>query len=511
MIGKYPSNLSYSLYKNLITNKIWASARSQMGYKDMSKYSLMHQISGQPYIDTRLSLNSFLPKDLPKKIGEKIVNLGIEKLKNNPQFHDKIEFEISEPSYAFDTKKNVDKKFGSKLSKKEKKIFINKLKKLTINFLDENNNSSLTNVKKKIIKLDELFNNYNKKDIKQIPEIISFCKNLGTLNFSILARHGFVAVSFLNSLKTKKIFTEFEIEKFEQSLNTITKKMLIDLSLVENKKISSKEFMVKYGHLRPGSYDINSTRYDQIRNFNFKVQNLKKTIINFKPTKKQHNELNELIKKEGLLNHDSKSFLKYLSDAICLREYSKFIFTKYLSLVLEIIANFGKKKNLKRKDLAYLNINIFLDNKNLKNLSKLNDIIKINKNNYEKNKLIKLPLIIPDASRTRVIPYQISSPNFITHKKANGLVILNPDIKKTKNLNKKIVLIENADPGYDWIFGYKISGLVTKYGGINSHMSIRCSELSIPAVIGCGEQIFNNLLEKKEIQIDCSLSIIYSV
>ena len=200
--------------------------------------------------------------------------------------------------------------------------------------------------------------------------------------------------------------------------------------------------------------------------------------------------------------------MKYLSDAICLREYSKFIFTKYLSLVLEIIANFGKKKNLQRKDLAYLNINIFLDNKNLKNLSNLNDIIKINKNNYEKNKLIKLPLIIPDVSRTRVIPYQISSPNFITHKKTNGLVILNPDIKKQKILTKKIVLIENADPGYDWIFGYKISGLVTKYGGINSHMSIRCSELSIPAVIGCG--VFSNL-EKKEIQIDCSLSIIYSV
>ena len=156
---------------------------------------------------------------------------------------------------------------------------------------------------------------------------------------------------------------------------------------------------------------------------------------------------------------------------------------------------------MQRKDLAYLNINIFLDNKNLKNLSNLNDIIKINKNNYEKNKLIKLPLIIPDVSRTRVIPYQISSPNFITHKKTNGLVILNPDIKKTKNLNKKIVLIENADPGYDWIFGYKISGLVTKYGGINSHMSIRCSELSIPAVIGCGEQIFSNLLEKRKFRL----------
>ena len=39
--------------------------------------------------------------------------------------------------------------------------------------------------------------------------------------------------------------------------------------------------MVKYGHLRPGSYDINSTRYDQIRNFNFKAQNLKKDHYKF--------------------------------------------------------------------------------------------------------------------------------------------------------------------------------------------------------------------------------------
>ena len=136
---------------------------------------------------------------------------------------------------------------------------------------------------------------------------------------------------------------------------------------------------------------------------------------------------------------------------------------------------------------------------------------KINKINFENNKIVKLPLIIQDISRTRVIPYQVSSPNFITHKKAKGQIVLNPSIKKHKSLNNKIIIIENADPGYDWIFGYQISGLVTKYGGINSHMSIRCSELSIPAVIGCGEQIFNNLINKKEIQIDCSLSIIYSV
>ena len=28
----------------------------------------------------------------------------------------------------------------------------------------------------------------------------------------------------------------------------------------------------------------------------------------------------------------------------------------------------------------------------------------------------------------------------------------------------KIVLIPQADPGYDWLFGHKIAGLITKYG-----------------------------------------------
>ena len=30
-------------------------------------------------------------------------------------------------------------------------------------------------------------------------------------------------------------------------------------------------------------------------------------------------------------------------------------------------------------------------------------------------------------------------------------------------------MIENADP-YDWIFGLKIKGLITKFGGANSYV-----------------------------------------
>ena len=134
ILGKHPSELSSSIYKELITNKVWAEAGFIMGYKDMTKHKLMHSIIGQQYIDTRLSLNSFLPFETPTRVSDIIVNQGIEKLKQNPYFHDKIEFEISTPSFTFDLRDKLNKRFKKKLSVSEKKTFETLLKKQTLLF-----------------------------------------------------------------------------------------------------------------------------------------------------------------------------------------------------------------------------------------------------------------------------------------------------------------------------------------------------------------------------------------
>ncbi len=73
------------------------------------------------------------------------------------------------------------------------------------------------------------------------------------------------------------------------------------------------------------------------------------------------------------------------------------------------------------------------------------------------------------------------------------------------------MLIENADPGFDWIFSEKIVGLITKFGGANSHMAIRCAEFQIPAAIGCGEQRFETLKDANNILLDCSNSIVKKI
>jgi phosphoenolpyruvate-protein kinase (PTS system EI component) len=79
--------------------------------------------------------------------------------------------------------------------------------------------------------------------------------------------------------------------------------------------------------------------------------------------------------------------------------------------------------------------------------------------------------------------------------------LLNGEVK-IEYLRGKIVLIENADPGYEWIFGTDIKGLVTMFGGGNSHMAVRCSELNIPAAIGVGDELFRKASRGANIILD---------
>ena len=73
-------------------------------------------------------------------------------------------------------------------------------------------------------------------------------------------------------------------------------------------------------------------------------------------------------------------------------------------------------------------------------------------------------------------------------------------------MKDKIVFIENADPGYDFIFTKKIKGELPD-GGANSHME-RCAELGIPAAIGVGDKNFSEYLKANILQLNCGTNLI---
>ncbi|MDC0999423.1 PEP/pyruvate-binding domain-containing protein, partial [Alphaproteobacteria bacterium] len=107
IIGTRPKSLALSLYKELITNTIWAYQRHNYGYRNLRSFPLMVDFSGLPYIDVRLSFNSFIPSNLDPILSEKLVDYYIDRLVSSPNLHDKVEFDIVFSCYTFDLENRI--------------------------------------------------------------------------------------------------------------------------------------------------------------------------------------------------------------------------------------------------------------------------------------------------------------------------------------------------------------------------------------------------------------------
>jgi len=508
IIGKKPSNLSLSLYSELITNSIWAKQRYNYGYKDVRPNKLMLNIAGSPYIDLRVDFNSFLPNKLNKKISEKIINYQINKISNKPYLHDKVEFEVIDSCYDFNLK-NIKR---LPLTKSEKKVYINELFKLTNNILNPKNKF----LKNEIIKINQLKKRIDlikKSKLSHIQKIYYFiddCKNLGTLPFAGVARCAFISKSILDGLVYKKLLSKNELERFYLSISTVSKE--INLSFKRAKKINNfKGFLNDYGHLRPSTYSIKEKNYkDNLFGYFSKTEsiynnsNIKdKFILN----KKKYVKINNLFK-EKKISINFNQFLKFAKISIEKREYLKLIFSKSINEIFLCLKDLAKEIDINYNEFQHLDIDLILkafhnlEQENLKKTILRN--ININKKSLSFTKYILLPDVIKNESNFEIFQDLDCKENYITKKSIIGEIFQLNKSKKLQNTKDKIILIENADPGFDFIFSYKFKALVTKYGGANSHMAIRCMEVGLPAIIGVGDKIYNQLSKSKKVYIDCS-------
>ena len=521
MIGRAPNALSFSLYEKLITDSAWRDARDEMGYQIPEGHPLMVSLHGQPFIDARLSFHSYLPKSLDKNICNKVVNHWINQLKENPEFHDKIEFEIAITTFSFDFDEKLKSNIGNILNRKEQSIFKKAYKEQAVKLISGKSNGSIRNAMDKVNildqKLNSFLNNYSKNSINNLSILIEDCIKYGTIPFSILARHGFIAKTILLSLINKSIISKTDMDDYLNSLDTVATELVGEIQMLNNKKITREKFMQKYGHLRPGTYDIKSKCYNEMDDVFSSANDMgslnQKTNFTFKSN--QIKKISKLIEDNKLSDIKHSVLIKYLSHATTGREYSKFIFTRTVSTILEIIANYGKSNSLSRDELAHVPIDKFINLAKHSVSRSIEDYLRsISVKNNDKARIsasLRLPQVLFDTAGLYVIPFQVSTPNFVTNKIVNSKCYYLKSSSPSSKLKNKIILIDGADPGFDWIFSHNISGLITKYGGANSHMSIRCAEFGIPAAIGCGEQRFDMIKNSSQLLLDCSSSLIEKI
>lgn len=507
IIGTRPSLLSQSLYMELITNKIWSKSRSKMGYFNVSPCPLMINLLGMPYIDLRVDFNSFIPSGINKNLHTKLVNSYLNKLKKNKSIHDKIEFELIETCFDFFSKKNL----SAFLSKTESTKYLKLLREIT------NKNLNLVNLEREIEISKMLLGkieNIKKSKFNQIQKIfflIEDCKKFGTFPFSNIARLAFISTKILKSLNILGHISNEDLNLIYNSTKSITRDMNNHLSAGGKKY--NKDFLKKFGHVRPQTYSITSPNYDEgyYQYFDTKIKKIKKKDrLNFNV--KTVNEMNRLFKDFGFKT-DFNKFIIFLQKSVYYRELSKLYFTKSIDEIFKNIKELCNYLEINLDDISAISINELISSfNNLEGLrlkDKLKLLISHNKKNNCIYNYINLPDIIIDSNDIYEFVIEKNKPNFITKSSVVGPIInYIKTIKKNDQLKGNIVLIENADPGFDFIFTHKILGLVTKYGGANSHMSIRCLENNLPAAIGVGELIYNQILNSNSILLDCNQKLI---
>lgn len=528
LIGDRPNHLDYSLFNHLIMKSNWNEALLPMGYTEV-KDELQLLIGNKPYINTHHAFLCLLPATLPLGVKRKLLNFYNLKLRQHPELHDKVEFQIVHNCYTFDFPEKAAELLSHGFNTDEVALLRNALLRLNNQALaqfeitfraDLEDIHTLENRFHEIRGRVPLLLNWKEK-LQAVSELIEDCRRLGIDPFVRAARMAFMGNAMLRSLRDTGALSSADVDAFMNSISTVATELDVDFTRLRQGEFSLERFLEKYGHLRPGTYDITKLPYRKETSYitsNGLKPNPSLAVEELAGTPPEEDDpwrgITDICRRHQV-DADSRRLEGFIKKAIELREYFKFVYTKNISEALELIASIGEELGFSREELAHLDYYSIVNNRESCNRQEVADIwrhlIESRQKDGRISALLSLPALVFSADDFKVVPSYSCKPNFITDLSAEGEVVALDKESGQVSLHDKIVAIEKADPGYDWIFTKAIRGLVTKYGGAGSHMAIRCAEFSIPAAIGCGEMTFGKVVRAARVTLDCKGKKIHAV
>jgi len=517
IIGTHPSRLAESLYRYLILDEVWATQRAEFGYRDVRPHPLLLSFAGKPYIDVRASFNSFVPASIPDVLADRLVTFYLDWLRRHPQLHDKVEFDVVPTCLGLDFtgwRNRLLNEAGLKES--EVDCLESGLREITANAI-ERTRADIEG----LVRLESRFTATNKRlatcDITLISKaklLLDDCRLLGTLPFAHLARSAFVAVTLLKEAVITGVISEAARDEFMMTVRTVSHELNEDAKATAKGSMPWEDFVSKFGHLRPGTYDLVSPAYRDdpekyLRPILFSSGESELTPKGVEHWTTEKEVFFNAVRAQGL-DYSDQDIESFLTDAIEGREKAKFIFTRNLSAALDLFAEWGEQCTLTREDLANLTLSDLLNSLDMGSnrdeyVMTLRQLAIRGATRREVSLACELPPLICGRRDFYSFLLQEGQPNYIGSERvlADCINLMDMDSDREQpKVQGRIVLIPQADPGYDWLFGQEIAGLVTMYGGANSHMAIRAAEFGLPAAIGIGEQLYRQLARANVLELD---------
>jgi len=518
ILGDRTGNLAYSIYRDVLLSTSWNSGLLELGYKKVDR-PIMVRLGNKPYIEVETAFNSLLPETLDENLGSRLVSYYRDRLEEEPELHDKVEYELIPNCYSPTTEDQLNL-LTEQFSVAEVEEFRQCLILLTIGVFAEFKQTAIRDLesigeleKNRAKVLNQTPNKSNQEKLKIALDLLQDVKRYGAPQFVRMARMAFIGGQYLTGLIQRGVITERQAKSFHERIHTVTTEFTADLEKVTEGRIDLKQFMKLYGHLRPGTYDITqlpyrkNTEYLGIGNTVSRTSK-KNSSKEIDPMPRDIVDAVDNYLHQSPIEVEAEELLDFIRMAIIYREKFKFEFTKNICESIELIAEVGQSMGFSRECIACLSLD------SCHAVSSMSDIdtkeywdshIIGRRKKDSLYQLLSFPPLIFDYQDLKIVESHVSRPNFITNQSIRGEVLMLKNIDKA-NLSQvegKVILIESADPGFDWIFSQNILGLVTRYGGTLSHMAIRCSELQVPAAIGCGEVIYSKCASTRYIELDC--------
>jgi len=506
IVGTKPRRLAISLYRHLVTDEVWARQRAEYGYRDVRPCPLLVEIAGQPYVDVRASFASFMPAALPDELAARLVDHAINRLAVEPSLHDKAEFEVLATCLAPDFDRIAALLRSDGFSTAEVECLRDALQAITV--------GGFARLDADLCSLAGLEAETHRIEATPVPHLerafhqLELVRRRGALVFAHLARAAFVATSLLRGFVSEGVLAAERVDAYLRSIETVFGRLQSDAARVRGGDLAWDTFVERYGHLRPGTYDITSPSYRSV------PDEYLAPLVDGAPStaalpnahvwgQAERSRIAASLSAMGLPD-DVDILDAFLGRAIAGREEGKFVFTRSLSRALEHLTEFGADQGLGPDDLAHIAIADLLSCRDAlpDPAGFLRRRALEGREAHEVSQAVCLPSQVGSIVDLTCFEQPAAEPNFVTQHAVQARTVA-IDTEPHAEVAGRIVMIPSADPGYDWLLARGIVGLVTMYGGANSHMAVRASEAGLPAVIGAGERLYEELAAATVVRLDC--------
>ncbi|MGA2417689.1 MAG: PEP/pyruvate-binding domain-containing protein [Candidatus Staskawiczbacteria bacterium] len=468
LLGASPTLLDISIFRHLFADRIVEQVRRDMGYDPLG-IGLIRVVAGKPYASMRATAFSFRPCGIPDRIYERIVGVYRDKLIKNPSLQSRVEFDL----YAMSVGDKLERIMAeARLDDCDKDV-----------------------VRDAFVRIDSVFRNvsesYSGTFEADVQDYEQRTASLGDAPLNTILEHVATGTEMFVRMARLAFYWKNKFEEMHprESLNdliaghihSVNGQMRADLVACRNGVITRDTLVQRYGHLCPGQFSVFGEFYaDDPDNYLFAQMERAEVV---KLEKRPH-------------TFEDTAEFKNVITFMQAREQMKFLFAQSLHLFATKLKRQLAQRGISRQDascLSWEELNVRLVGSSNLKASREDDFPPV-----------LLPdVIIPGLTDLRVITFAEANPSYITKSVVKARVCVLEHQRVKTDVKNALVLLPNADPGYDFLFHSGAAGIITKVGGPASHMCIRAIELQMPACIGCGESMYQMLASAHGAILDC--------